>query len=324
MRMGGVLGVAAIAIVLGLGIFLFSKKPDSADSGRVQLCATISPLADWVREVAGDDADVHCLVDGSKDPHHFEPSPQDAVRVSASRAIFSIGLDLDEWADKLVENAGRGDKLVLFETGTWITPRKLEIHEIAIHGTANPDAKKAEEHHHHEHGGDPHYWHDPKLAMTVVSRIAGELSKIDSAHKAGYEKRRDACLAKLKTLDDRIEAAAKKMPAGKQIVTFHDAYGYIFERLHIHVAAVVQVSPGVEVSLKDCTEAIAAMRAIKQNVVFKEPAGSDRAIEIIGKELGIARVEILDPLDNEDSPVGKNYFERMQHNIEILEKTLGE
>ena len=160
--------------------------------------------------------------------------------------------------------------------------------------------------------------------MTVAKHIADELSKLDPTHKEGYEKRLKECLERLTSLDERIEAVAKKIPAGTQIVTFHDAYGYLFERLHVNVAAVVQVSPGVEPSLKDCTEAIEAMRAIKQKVIFTEPAGSDRAIETIAKELKITRKEILDPLDNEFSPVGKDYFERMTHNISVLEKTLAE
>ncbi|MEI6234640.1 MAG: metal ABC transporter substrate-binding protein [Planctomycetota bacterium] len=325
MRMNAVLGLVAVVVLLGVAIAFSTKSTTTVSSGRMQLCATISPLADWVRDIAGEDADVHCLVDGSKDPHHFEPSPQDAVRVTSSRALFSIGLDLDEWADKIVKNAGN-KSLQLFETGEWIKPRKLEFHAIEIHGT-KPDAKNEKEeeahHHSHDHGGDPHYWHDPKRAMVVVQHIADELSKLDPAHKAGYDARLKTCLAKLTALDERIDAIAKKIPAGKQIVTFHDAYGYIFERLHVNVAAVVQVSPGVEPTLKDCTEAIQAMRTIKQNVIFIEPSGSDLAIEKIAKELNITSKEILDPLDNESSPVGKNYFERMTHNLNVLEKTLG-
>jgi ABC-type Zn uptake system ZnuABC Zn-binding protein ZnuA len=96
-------------------------------------------------------------------------------------------LGLDEWADKLVQNSGRGDKLVLFETGEWITPRKLEFHEIAIRGETKPNAKPEEGHHHGN--GDPHYWHDPRRAMQVVARIAVELSKLDPAHKDAYDQR---------------------------------------------------------------------------------------------------------------------------------------
>lgn len=320
-RMVRTISVLGIAAVLGLAIGLFSHPASTTNAQRMQVCATISPLADWVREIGGDDVDVHCLVDGSKDPHHFEPSPQDAVRVTAARALFSIGLDLDEWADKLVQNSGRGGALVLFETGEWITPRKLVFHEIAIQGAAKPGAKVEDAHHHHGNG-DPHYWHDPQRVMIVVKRIADELQKLDPAHKDGYEKRLTDCLLKLKLLDESIDRVAAKIPAGKQIVTFHDAYGYIFERLHVNVAAVVQVSPGVEPTLKDCAEAISVMRAIKQTVVFTEPSGSDSTIDKIKDELGIKRIEILDPLDNEFSPVGKNYFERMSHNINTLEKTL--
>ncbi|HLX63450.1 MAG TPA: metal ABC transporter substrate-binding protein [Planctomycetota bacterium] len=330
MRIGSVAAVIAAAVLIGVAIWFASGRADAPSSGRLQLCATISPLADWVREVAGPDADVHCLVDGSKDPHHFEPTAQDALRISASRAVFAVGLGMDEWAETFVKNAERGDKLVLFETGEWIEPRKLEVHEIEIGGALRAHEPRANEPrpqgsgHHHHGSEDPHYWQDPRRAMTVVARIADELIKIDPAHKSGYESRRDACLQKLKALDTLVESAAALIPKNQQLVTFHDAYGYLFERLHIHIAAVVQVTPGVEPSLKDCAEAIHAMREIGQKVVFKEPAGSDRAIEVIAKDLGITQVEILDPLDNEISPVGKNYFERMKHNVLTVAKTLSD
>ena len=313
MRMGSAFAAVVAAVAIGIGIWSVSR-PASAPSAKLQLCATVAPLADWLREVGGEDAEVHCLVDGSKDPHHFEPSPQDAQRVSSARAVFAVGLDLDPWVEPFVKNAGRGDKLVLFKTGDWITPRKFEHHEIEIGA-----------HHEEEHqqgGPDPHYWQDPRRAMSVVSRMADELIKLDPTHTRNYASRRDACLDKLKALDELNESAAKLIPKDQRLVTFHDAYGYLFERLHVHIAAVVQVTPGVEPTLKDCTEALGAMRQIKQSVIFKEPSGSDRAIEIIARELGITKIEILDPLDNELSSVGKNYFERMKHNITILARTL--
>ena len=211
MRKRSVLVVVAAAILMGLGTCLMSK-PVVVPAAGLQLCATISPLADWLRAVAGPDADVHCLVDGSKDPHHFEPSPQDAVRVSTSRAVFSVGLNLDEWADKsLLRTPGAADQLVLFETGDWIEARKLQFRTIAVHGTPIAGAAPGEEHHHHG-DGDPHYWNDPRRAMIVVRRMADELIKLDSAHKSGYEQRRDAYLKELDKLAAIIVVSAKMIP----------------------------------------------------------------------------------------------------------------
>ena len=326
-------------------VWLAARPHGALEPQRLQICATISPLADWAREVGGADARVYLLVDGYKDPHHFEPTVSDAVRVSASRALLASGLGLDPWAEQLVEHAGKGAALEYIDASQWIQPLKLSAREIEINpGSAanqnggaesfanTPDAQTvpravrdaadALRHAHgHNHGGDvdPHFWHDPRRAMQVVAHLVQEFGRFDPAHKDAYVARGEICLGKLKALDARVEAAAKKIPAGTRVVTFHDAYGYLFERLHVKVAAVVQTSPGVEPSLKDCAEALRVMREIKQPAIFKEPASSERAIDMIAHEMKIEHIALLDPLDNGDSPVGRDYFERMEHNIATLE-----
>lgn len=316
-------------------VWLAARPHGAIETRGLQICATISPLADWAREVGGGDARVYLLVDGYKDPHHFEPSVSDAVRVSASRALLASGLGLDPWAERLVERAGKGAALEYIDASQWIQPLKLTAREIEISpGSAEktPDAQPVpravrdaadalRRAHGHIHGGDvdPHFWHDPRRAMQVVAHLVEEFGRFDPEHKEAYAARGEICLGKLKALDARVEAAAKKIPPGTRVVTFHDAYGYLFERLHVKVAAVVQTSPGVEPSLKDCSEALRVMREIKQPAIFKEPASSERAIEMIAREMRIERIALLDPLDNGASPVGRDYFERMEHNIATLE-----
>src|SRR5207247_278442 len=151
----------------------------------------------WAREVGGDDARVVLLVDGYKDPHHFEPAVIDAVRVSASRALIAVGLGLDPWAPKLVENAHKGDALEYINAGAWIQPRKLTDRTIEIHAHEGEEAHE----HHHEHGSDdPHYWQDPRRAMEVVRHLGEEFGRLDPPRKDAYARRAAACLEKLKTL----------------------------------------------------------------------------------------------------------------------------
>jgi len=300
-------------------------------AGKPQIVATIFPLADWLREVAGPDADVHCLVTGNANPHHFEPSVKDVATITRASAVFTVGLELDPWAGTLIKNAGTQAKV--FETGKWIRPLRLESARL-IEVVTDPKDKSADKpdqkkdhhdhdgHDHHHHGdADPHFWLDPTRAADVVQRMADELEALDPAHAQDYQKRADAYIAKLKALSAELDAAAKTIPPGKKIVTFHDAYGYLLERLNIKLAAVVQVSPGVEPSPKNVSEAIRAMKEIKQQVVFTEPTGSPTAAKVVAQEIG-GSVETLDPMDSELSNVGKTYLERMQHNVNILLKVM--
>jgi zinc transport system substrate-binding protein len=285
-------------------------------SGKPKIVATIFPLADWAREVAGPDAEIHLLVSGAANPHHFEPGIRDVTSVTEANAIFAVGLGLDPWAKKLAQNADGG--AVLFETGAWIKPRKLDALKTIEIGHDHDDH---DDDHHHEGSEDPHYWLDPQRAAAVATRMAEELGKIDAAHKDAYAQRAGAYVEKLKALDAEIRTVAKTVKPGTQLVAFHDAYGYLFERLGIKLAVVVQVSPGVEPGLRDVSEAIRIMKEIGQKTVFKEPAGSASAAKLVAQELS-AQVETLDPMDSEQSDVGKTYLERLKHDIDILAKTV--
>ena len=305
--------VLALLCVLTFGSMLWrTNEPAPPDaSPPLTIAATVFPLADWLREVGGEDVRVHLLVSAQSDPHHFEPTIQDALALAQGRAVFAVGLELDPWAQRLAQNAGKGDNLKFFTTGEWITPRRFSAAE-----------KSADEHAHEAHGAeDPHFWLDPGRAKIVVRRMAEELGTLDPAHRDAYARRAETYAGRLDTLEQQIATMTAAMPPGKQIVTFHDAYGYLLARLGVTVAAVVQVSPGLEPGPRDVAEAVRVMRAIGQRTVYEEPASSLRAANLVAEELG-GTVTLLDPLDTEISPAGRTYLERMRYNIVTLAKML--
>ena len=304
-----------LTVMLAAVLLTFAARqvgaPQPPAEKRLIVVATIFPLADWLREICGPDAEVLCLVSGGTSAHHFDPSTHDALRVTQARALFAVGLGLDAWAAKLVENAGRGEQLAYFETGDWIEHIKIGALKII------PVAGGDEDEPHRPGTDDPHYWLDPARANAVVARMAQELGKLDPAHREGFSRRAAAYREKLQALDGELKEKAKAIPAGAQLVTFHEAYGYLLERLKIKLAAVVQVSPGVEPSIKDVAEALRVMRELKQAVVFQEPQESAAAAKVVAKELN-AKLEELDPMECEASGVGKTYLERARHNINAI------
>lgn len=316
----------AVIVLLVIRLSSIPATPSKSQTNKLQVAATIFPLADWLREVAGPDADVYCLVGNGQNPHHFQPSVKDVTRVSQAKALFAIGLELDPWAQTLSANVGTGVTLHL--AGDWVAPMKMhEAKEIEIHGKAVPTAVHdqddddhngdGDEHHHHHGSLDPHVWLDPARAILSVKKMSEILGRLDPAHSDVYTQRAEAYVQKLQALNDQIEALKAKIPANMEIVTFHDAYGYLLARLNIKIAAVVQVSPGVEPSARDVAEAVQTMKTLGQRVVFREPGSNTAATEEIAKELG-AKVETLDPIEMETSETGTSYVERMRHDLTAI------
>ncbi|MFM8436259.1 MAG: metal ABC transporter solute-binding protein, Zn/Mn family, partial [Planctomycetia bacterium] len=67
----------------------------AADRGPPQVLATTTIVADLVRAVAGDAADVACLMGPGIDPHSYKPTPRDADRLASADLVVANGLELE-------------------------------------------------------------------------------------------------------------------------------------------------------------------------------------------------------------------------------------
>ncbi|MGX1267050.1 anchored repeat ABC transporter, substrate-binding protein [Streptomyces phaeoluteigriseus] len=67
-----------------------------APDAELTVSTTTAIIADLVEQVGGDRVDVTSIVPHHGDPHSYEPSPGDAVRVTEADIVFSNGLLLEE------------------------------------------------------------------------------------------------------------------------------------------------------------------------------------------------------------------------------------
>lgn len=84
------------------------STPTLAQADRLRVMASFSVLADVVRNVAGDAADVETLIPLGANPHSYEPSAQDIVRLSDADAVFIVGLNFEERLQSVVYEAAQG------------------------------------------------------------------------------------------------------------------------------------------------------------------------------------------------------------------------
>ena len=64
--------------------------------------ATIAPLADLVRRVAGPEWTVRTVIPPGTSPHVFEPEPSDLRKLLGARAVFVAGAGYDDWMRKVL------------------------------------------------------------------------------------------------------------------------------------------------------------------------------------------------------------------------------
>lgn len=124
----------------------------------------------------------------------------------------------------------------------------------------------------HVHGEiDPHLWQDVTNAQAYVEVIRDHLCGLDPDHAGGYRSRAATYLRELDDVDSYVQRSIDSIPkAGRELVTTHDAYGYLANRYGLRIAAVVSPSPGQEPSIADRRRLAATLRDLAPKAVFLE------------------------------------------------------
>lgn len=301
--------IATLAFTVGLcSGSAFAAEP-------IPVMASFSILGDLVKQVGKDHVAVQTLVGPNGDAHTYEPSPQDAIKMSKAKLFVVNGLGFEGWMERLVSASHYKGKVVTASNG--ITPREFTAEEAA-----KEEAEEAHEHHnehhdeHHDGGHDPHAWHNIPNAIQYVHYIADGLSQIDPAHQSDYQANAKSYIQKLEQLDaDLLKKFAAIPDAERKMITSHDAFGYLSARYHITTLAPQGMSTESEASAKDVAVIVKQIRQEKIKALFVENISDPRMIQQISRETGVKPGQELfsDALSPANGPAS-TYFDMMQYN----------
>lgn len=176
----------------------------------------------------------------------------------------------------------------------------------------------------HVHGEiDPHLWLNPRNTQAYVQLIRDTLSEADPEHAMEYRENADKYLAELRALDDEVATAINTIPQrNRQLVTTHDAYGYLAKAYGLQVAGFVSPHPGAEPSLAQRRKLAATIRQLKVPAVFVEPTNQQQSqtLRTVAEDAGVRVCEIRsDTFDREVT----SYVELMRANAHSLQSCLG-
>ncbi len=304
-----------------LGVFL--SFPSLSYGEKLQVIASIFPVADMARQVGGDDVEVTTVVPAGASPHTFEMKPSLIKAFDSAKVFLMIGSGLEFWADQLVQSSSRKLKPIVLSDGMTLIQsaghHPGESAEKAPH-ESNKSAHADHAHSHDFHTGNPHVWLDPHLAKTMVTRIAKALSVADPDHAIAYENRARAYLGRLDALD-RETADTVNQFKNKEIVSFHASWDYFAARYGLTLAGVIEKSPGRNPTPREIADIVSRIKDYHIRAVFAEPQFSPRVADVIAREAGV-KVLILDPLGGETLPGRNSYIGLMRYNLQIMKEAM--
>lgn len=167
------------------------ESPDAP----LTIFVTIPPQAYFVDRVGGGLVDTEVLVPAGADPHTYEPTPRQIVKLGTADIYFSIGLGLEE--------------NILGSIGEALPNLKIVPMTEGVEDQVN---------------GDPHVWLDPRIVREMVKTTVGELASVAPEHAQVFQDNAAGFLQEIDALDQEI--ATQLAPyAGRSVLVFHPAFG---------------------------------------------------------------------------------------------------
>ncbi len=266
-------------------------QPSSSQTG-TRVLAAETFLADIAQNVAGQRLHVDSLLSPGIDPHEFQPSPQDAIRIAQSQVLIINGLDYETWLSSSLDAAG-GQRLMI----------------VASQGLSAATSA----------GGavDPHMWMDPARAIQYVNNIRDGLSQADPAGKSIYAANADAYVASLKQLDASIRTQVAQVPPGRRLlVTNHDALGYFAAAYGLQMvgAVIPSVTNEASPSAQQMASLIDAVHRTGAPAIFLDVSENQNLARQIASATGARVVTDLyvETLSAPDGPA-PTYIAMLQH-----------
>jgi ABC-type Zn uptake system ZnuABC Zn-binding protein ZnuA len=302
----------ALAAVLAAGCSN-GEEPTSSDTGtpargRLRVVATTTQVADFARNVGGDQVQVTSLLKPGVDAHDYEPTPADLEAIARADLVVQNGVGLEEWLDDTIKSSGFTGPVVDTSQGV-----KLRAGGHTEEGEAQASGD--------EH--DPHIWQNPRNAEIMAANIERGLAAADPAGAATFQANLAAYTRQLRALDAEVERQINGL-ANKKLVTNHDAFAYYIDRYGLEFVGSIIPSfdSSAELSGRDIRDLVAKIKATGVKAIFSETTLPPRAAETIGREAGVKVVTGSDALYGDalgpPGSDGDTYLKMLRHNTATI------
>jgi zinc/manganese transport system substrate-binding protein len=300
-----ILLVAASTATTGL-------RPGSGEAtSRIQAVATTTDLKALTEAVGGDLVEVAALARGNQNPHDLEVRPSLMVKVRRADLLVMNGLELDQWAEVVVQGAGNprvgpgapgridasAGLLVLEVPQTKVDRSMGDVHPV----------------------GNPHYSLDPGMAPGVTANILEGLVRIAPQSRPVFERNRQAFLARV---DQALAGwnAAMAPFKGAKVVVDHNLWIYFLTRFGLVEAGSVEERPGIPPTPSHLTTLIALMKDQKVRVILSVPWSDQKIAERVAAEAGAKVVPMAPAVGAMKGADG--YLETIDYNVRSVAQAL--
>lgn len=263
-----------------------------------QILATTKPVYDFTSRIcAGTELSVGLLVNESVSClHDYSLSVEQVRKAEAAQTIVISGGGLEAFMEDLLDGCDR----VIDSSENIVALECTEAHDHD---------------HDHSHEQDSHIWLAPENAKQMAKNICAGLCQLYPEHAERFQTNLTVLEAELDALQAYGEETLRTLSC-REMVTFHDGFGYFAHAFDLTIAAAVEEESGSEASAKELIHLIELIQKHQIPAVFTEVNGNVSAAKIICTEIGLSSYAL-------DMGMETDYFEMMYRNINTVKEALG-
>lgn len=305
----------------------------SAESGKLQIAATLFPAYDFARQIAGGRAEVTLLVPPGSEAHSYEPTPQDIILLNRCSLLIANGGENETWLDAVMDSLDTAPRTIYMLNCVNALEEEtvdgMQSGGILSRGHSHEHGHEAHEHDHSDAEDieyDEHVWTSPVNAIAICNAICAQLCALDPEYSAYYTENCRIYTEKLAALDAQFRAVVSG--ARYHTVIFADRFPvrYFVEEYGLdYYAAFPGCADDAEPSARTVAFLIDKVRNENVPAVFYIEFSNQKMADIIAEDTG-CKTLLFHSCHNvtaEQLETGVEYLTLMQQNVANLKEALG-
>ena len=273
-----------------------SAVPET-DTQELTVVASTQIVGDVVSSISGEQVDVTFLIPSGTDPHAYEPTPQDAVRLTEADLIFVNGFGLEQTLQHLLVD----QQAKVVNTSEGISPLTL-VEEG-------------------ESGSDPHVWMNPVNVEIWADNIAQALTEADPANAQTYRENSEAYKSEIELLDSWVADQVSQIPEeNRKLVTDHESFGYFADHYGFEIvgAIIPSYSTLSEPSAGELAQLEAAINQFGVKAIFVGVSLNPTLADRIAQDTGVQLVPIYTESLSDKDGSAHTYLEMIHFDVESI------
>jgi len=269
------------------------------------IVTTTGMIADAVKNLVGDSAEVIALMGPGVDPHLYKATQGDLERLNNADIIVYNGLHLEGKMSEIL--AKLASKKIVIAIANRIPTTKLRLLDLE------------------NQIFDPHIWFDVALWKEGIVALSEELKERWPSLAPVITKNSPAYFTELDSLNAFVTTQMASIPKPQRVlITAHDAFGYFGRAYDTEVKGLQGISTVSDFGLNDVTQLVNLIVNRNIKAVFIETSVSDQSIKAVmdgcsqkGHPVAIGGTLFSDAMGSAGTPEG-TYVGMVKKNVETI------